>query len=153
MLSQTAEHALRALLYLAQHSASGPVATEVVADAIGAPRNYLAKTLGVLARQGIVSSLRGPHGGFRLEVPAAELPVVRVLEAFDEAATGRGVCLLGGRACDDRRPCAAHARWKTVCQASLAPLRSTTLADLLGRAPAEAREDEVTTQLLLSRTP
>lgn len=131
MISQTAEHALRALLFLARRAADGPVAAEVVADAIGAPRNYLAKTLNLLAKQGIVAGTRGPHGGFHLAVDPAELTVARVAGAFEATATPRP-CLLGGRACDDRTPCAAHGIWKRMWTEAQEPLERTTLADLLG---------------------
>lgn len=131
MLSQTAEHALRALLFLARQADTGPVAAEVVAEAIGAPRNYLSKTLNALAKRGIVTGTRGPHGGFHLAVDPSALTVARVLRAFDSPA-GPQRCLLGGRPCSERTACAAHAAWKTMWRQSLAPLERTTLADLLG---------------------
>lgn len=130
MLSQTAEHALRALLFLAQQPNGPPVPVEVIAGAIEAPRNYLSKTLHALTKHGIVSGTRGPRGGFRLSVPPAELALARVIEAFDEPRH-RSMCMLGGRPCTDQAPCAVHERWKALWEASLAPLRSTTLADLL----------------------
>jgi hypothetical protein len=69
MLSQTAEHAIRAVLFLAQRAPGEPVAPDAIADALGAPRNYLAKTLNALARQGIVSSMRGPDAYFARRIP------------------------------------------------------------------------------------
>ena len=136
MLSQTAEHALRALLYLAQRGGM-PVAAEVVAAAIDAPPNYLSKTLHVLSKQGIVAGTRGPRGGYRLAVDPAQLTVSRVVSAFDERAK-RSACLLGDRECSGATPCAAHRRWAAVWEASDAPLRRTTLADLLGGVPLGA---------------
>jgi len=131
MLSQTAEHALRAILFLARQTAGARVSAESIAGALGAPRNYLSKTLGTLAREGLITSARGPNGGFRLEVPAGELTVSRVVRLFDEAPTGT-VCLVGGRKCDAGDPCEAHARWAAVRQGTLAPLERTTIAELLG---------------------
>lgn len=134
MYSRTAEHALRALLFLARREGGAPVPVDEIADAIGAPRNYLSKTLGALTRQGVVSGTRGPRGGFRLERPAEEITVAQVIELFDAPPT-RGVCLLGGRPCTDARPCQAHFRWKAVWEEALAPLRATTVADLVGGDP------------------
>ncbi|HEX8906653.1 MAG TPA: Rrf2 family transcriptional regulator, partial [Longimicrobiaceae bacterium] len=70
MLSKTAEYALRALLVLARRGARGGAAVraEEIADAVGAPRNYMSKTLHALAKQGFVASARGPLGGFTLAV-------------------------------------------------------------------------------------
>ena len=130
MISQTAEHALRAVLYLAGHPDAGPLKVDDIARALGAPRNYLSKTMHALASHGIVTSTRGPQGGFVLRVPPAELRLASLRALFDPPRTS-GVCLLGGRPCTDEAPCHAHFRWKGIREASLAPLRDTTIADLL----------------------
>ena len=80
MLNQTTEHAIRALLYLAQRPAGEAVPAERIARALGAPANYLGKTLSALARHGLVSSTRGPAGGFRLRPAADEIALARVVE-------------------------------------------------------------------------
>jgi Rrf2 family protein len=112
------------------------VPAEEIAAAIGAPRNYLAKTLNALARRGYVAGTRGPGGGFQLAVDAVALPISRLIEDFDSSPP-HVLCLLGGRPCNAATPCAAHDRWLRMWEESLAPLRSTTLADLLGRDEAD----------------
>ncbi len=137
MLSNTADYALRAILVLARHyghHGGRPVRAEEIADATGAPRNYLSKTLHALARAGIVSSTRGPAGGFRLAVAPDRLTLARVIDLFDEPRTNSH-CMLGDGPCDHRRPCAAHHGWSALTEARRAPLVETTFADLLG-APA-----------------
>jgi Rrf2 family protein len=130
ILSQTSEHALRAILYLARVAAEEPVSADVIAAALGAPRNYLSKTLNTLAKRGLVSSTRGPFGGFRLAVDPETLTIADVIRAFDEPRH-RGICLLGGQPCEDRQPCTVHFRWKAVAAQMWAPLSNTTIADLL----------------------
>ena len=130
MVTQTSEHAIRALLFLAQRPEGESVSAERIAQALGAPANYLAKTLNVLAKQGLVSSTRGPAGGFRLRVPAGQVTLAEVVETFDDVRPQR-MCLLGGRPCDGLHPCQAHAAWTRVRAAMRAPLGATTLADLL----------------------
>ena len=130
MLSQTSEHAIRALLFLAQRPAGEAVPATRIAAALGAPANYLAKTLNALARTGLIASTRGPAGGFRLSRAAGEITLAEVDDSFGELRPA-AVCLLGDRPCDGRFPCAAHARWTSVCDQLRAPLRATTLADLL----------------------
>jgi Rrf2 family protein len=132
MISQTAEHALRAVLYLAGHTEDRPLKVEEIAEALGAPRNYLSKTMHLLARHGIVTSTRGPQGGFLLRIPADELRLAHLVEVFDPPRERR-ICLLGGRPCTDAAPCQAHFRWKAIQEAGLGPMRDTTIADLLGR--------------------
>lgn len=136
MLSQTAEHALRAVLYLAQQPPRESVPADAIADALRAPRNYLSKTLNALAKTGIVASMRGPTGGFRLARAPDRLTLEEVVRPFSEPRV-RSVCLMGGKRCADDSPCEAHFRWKAVTEDVLGPLRDTTVADLLG---ASARE-------------
>lgn len=136
MLSQTSEHAIRALLYLAQRPAGEAVPAERIARALGAPANYLAKTLNALAKHGLVSSTRGPAGGFCLRGPASEITLAEVVEAFGEHRA-QATCMLGDRPCSAQSPCAAHVRWTAVQGAMQAPLRTTSIADLLDDSPRE----------------
>jgi len=133
MLNQTSEHAIRALLFLAQRDRGEAVPAEHIARALGAPANYLAKTLQTLARRGLLSSTRGPSGGFRLVAAPDSVSLASIVEALTEPRTS-GVCLLGNRKCNTAAPCRAHLQWLTVNEALWAPLRSTTLADLLDGA-------------------
>ena len=130
MVTQTSEHAIRALLFLAQHPEAECVPADRIARALGAPANYLAKTLNALAKQGIVSSTRGPAGGFRLRIPPAQVTLAEVVDTFGDVRP-RALCLLGDRPCDGQHPCRAHDAWSRVCAAMRAPLGATTLADLL----------------------
>ena len=129
VLSQTAEYALRAALYLAARREEGPVGVETIAAATGLPASYLSKTLQTMVGAGILRSSRGRSGGFSLAVAPAKLPLMRVVEAFDERSD-RSHCLLGKRVCSDASPCAAHGRWKHASAAIMDFFRNTTLADL-----------------------
>ena len=133
MLTQTADHALRALLAIARFGGERPLRVDEVAERTGAPRNYLGKTLGALVKAGLLRSARGPLGGFTLAVDPAHLTVARVADLFAEPRAARR-CLLGGGLCDPTRPCAAHGRWTALAAAARAPLDHTTLADLLAGA-------------------
>lgn len=130
MLSATADHAVRAILVLARAYGRKPVRADEVADAIGAPRNYLAKTLNALAKEGLVTSARGPLGGFTLAVAPDELTIARVVDCFD-GPIPQTKCMLGCMPCDPLHPCAAHARWTEIRTARRAPLHATTIAALL----------------------
>ena len=130
MLSATSDHAIRAILVLARQYGQQPVRADEIADAIGAPRNYLAKTLNALAKEGLVASARGPLGGFTLAVAPDQLTLARVVDCFDEPRP-QTKCMLGSSPCDPLRPCTAHCRWTEVTQARRAPLDATTIAALL----------------------
>lgn len=91
MLPQTAEYALRAVLLIAARESPEPLSVERIAQVLGAPRNYLGKTLHQLGRAGVLISARGRSGGFRLAVPAERLSLARVVAPFvarDAASPG-----------------------------------------------------------------
>ena len=149
MLSSTSDYALRAILVLAQADHGRPMRADEIARATGAPANYLAKTLNALAKAGLVSSARGPQGGFTLAVPAEELSLAHIVDCFEEARPSTR-CLLGNRPCDALHPCRAHHLWTAVQEARRAPLAHTTVADLLAGSPdvpsaASSRLDSFTT--------
>ncbi len=135
MLSQSAEYALRAVFYLAEHGDGEPVRVNDVAEALDMPRNYLSKLLHVLVRAGVLASMRGPHGGFRLALPPENVHLIDVVRYFDEFTLGRR-CVLGRAKCSDANPCGAHERWKPLAAQINAFFRETTIADALASARA-----------------
>lgn len=100
-----------------------------IAERLEVPRNYLSKILHVLARAGVLTSSRGPGGGFQLSKPASELTLAEVVERFDQLPADSG-CLLGRPECSDRDPCPAHDRWKGISIAVKDFFRETSIADL-----------------------
>jgi len=148
MLSQTGIYALQALLHLAERDER--VSASQVAEDLGIPANYLAKVLQRLGQEGIVDATRGRGGGYRLAVAADELWVADIIAPFQELAEPVR-CLMGG-VCDPEDPCPAHrhrVEWNAAIQDLL---RTTSLADLLGRngdtvlasvgSPETNREDD-----------
>jgi len=84
MLSRTAEYAVRAAILLARHYGVRLVSTDEIASVVGAPRNYLSKTLNTLTRRGILTSVRGPGGGYALAMDPSQLSVADVTDVFDD---------------------------------------------------------------------
>ena len=136
MLSQTAEYALRAVLYVAQHG-DRLVQVSEMAQALRIPRNYLSKIVHALARARVLESTRGKAGGFRLASPPNRLHVVQVVAPFDRLSEKRH-CLLGRPQCSDRTACAAHTRWKEVAERVAGFFRETTVAELMAGAVVQA---------------
>lgn len=134
MLSQTVEYALRATLYIA-----GEVPRSVripeVANAVAAPRKYLAKILGQLARAGVLESARGPSGGFRLAPRQERESLAAIVAVFETPAPRR--CLLGHGTCGQVPSCAVHARWAPIARDTSDFFSSTSIADLVSpRSPS-----------------
>jgi len=128
MLSQTAEYALRTVLFLADRDYGARA--EEIARRLGVPRNYLSKTLHRLAQEGVLRSTPGKGGGFRLAVPPDQLKLLRVVAPFDDIS-GERRCLLGRPQCSDRNPCPAHHQWRAVGERVTAFFRDRTVGDLL----------------------
>lgn len=133
MISATAEHAIRAVLLLARLGDSTTLSADAIAEAIGAPRNYLAKTLNVLAKAGVVRSARGAAGGFTLAMPAQVLTIAEVIRPFDDTVRHRA-CLLRNQVCDPGNPCAVHDRWHAIVGHVEARFHHLTIGALLDQA-------------------
>jgi len=128
---------LRAVVLLAQHD-GGPLQATDLAAATKVPENYLRKVLHELVRGGVLTSVRGKGGGFRLAVPAEQLTLLRVVSRFDRLSDQRR-CLLGRPECSDADPCPAHGHWRAIGEQIAAFFGGTTVAEMAaGAAPKRA---------------
>jgi Rrf2 family protein len=84
ILSQTAEYALRAMVYLATQASKRHV-TQDIAAATCIPCGYLAKVLQRLHKSGLVVAQRGLRGGYGLAKPANEISLYDIISAIDPA--------------------------------------------------------------------
>jgi Rrf2 family nitric oxide-sensitive transcriptional repressor len=82
VISQTAEYALRAVVYLGGNPNS-PVTTQQIAAVTRVPVGYLSKVLQSLGRAGLVEAQRGLHGGYVLTRSLNELTILDVVNAVD----------------------------------------------------------------------
>jgi Rrf2 family protein len=129
LYSRSAEYAIRALIPLADLPASEFALVKTLAEETGAPAHFLAKLLQDLARIGILKSTKGPHGGFRLHLPADEITILRVVEAID--GPGRfDRCPAGYAECNDRTACGMHDAWMGLRSRIMDYLGGTSIADL-----------------------
>ena len=131
LMSKTSRYALQAATVLAEHS-SEPVRASDLADATGIPKNYLAKLLHQLARQGVLVSERGSRGGFRLAKHPSKISLASIVAPVDPGFSDQA-CLLGRPTCSDKDPCPAHDRWKQLSEGINRFLDETTLEDLVHR--------------------
>jgi Rrf2 family nitric oxide-sensitive transcriptional repressor len=134
MFSQTAEYALRAVVYLASQEGK-PRTTQEIAQATRVPTGYLSKVMQSLGRKGLVQSQRGLHGGFTLARPADELTVLDILEAVDPIRRIRHCPLnIKGHV----NLCPLHRRLDQAMKLVEDALRKSTIAELLAE-PERAR--------------
>jgi Rrf2 family protein len=81
-ISAKADYAVRAALELAA-AEDPPLKAERIADAQGIPLKFLENILVDLRQGGIVTSQRGPDGGYRLDRPAEEIMLADIIRAVD----------------------------------------------------------------------
>jgi Rrf2 family transcriptional regulator, iron-sulfur cluster assembly transcription factor len=125
-MSQTSAYAVRALAYLAQQQDRAFHGAREIADAIGAPPNYLGKTLQSYVRADILDARRGKTGGVRLAVDPEEITLWEVLDAI-QGLSDLDRCPLGNAVCDNANACGIHTRWSAIKTIYSDMLRSTTL--------------------------
>ncbi len=129
-MTRTSRYAIRAVVELARHGGDR-VSAETLSRDLELPENYLSKTLHALAQDGLLDSNRGPGGGYRLAVPAEELPLIRVIESF-ETLDASEECVLGREECSEENPCPVHSEWKEVAAPIVKFFRRTTVGEAAG---------------------
>ena len=89
LFSTKAEYGVRLMVELGRRAGDGepqnsePAALAAVAEAETLPLSYLEHLVAKLRQAGLVSSVRGAHGGYRLARPASEIAMVDVVEALE----------------------------------------------------------------------
>lgn len=108
MLSNASQYAIRSMLYLAMYSdADKKIGVKNMADALETPQPFLAKLLQRLSKDELVSSLKGPTGGFYLSDKNLEKSVWDVINSID-GTEKFDQCFLGLSKCSDENPCPVH---------------------------------------------
>jgi Rrf2 family protein len=87
-LTRASNYALQALAYLVDQPADKSVASHVAAEARGIPERFLLKVLQPLVSAGVLRSIKGPNGGYRLARPARQITLLEVIEAVDGPIRG-----------------------------------------------------------------
>ena len=137
-LSSTAQQAIHAVLCIAVSPDGEPVRVDEIAAVTRCPRNYLSKTLHLLTRSGVLRSVRGRRGGFRLAGSAERLTLAKIVAPFEPIGERR--CLVGRPTCGDANPCAVHHQWKKVAGQVDEFFKKTTVAAILRGNPAATAE-------------
>jgi len=135
MVTRKTVYALRALSQLANSAQGQPMLAAEIAAKESIPRRFLDSILRQLTRSGLLTSSRGPHGGYSLRSPASEINVASVIRVLDGAAFPFP-CLnwdhpVRCAECPGPGECAAHAALGVMGDAALRVLEGMSLADLV----------------------
>jgi Rrf2 family iron-sulfur cluster assembly transcriptional regulator len=114
---------------LAMRQTRGPVTLAAISERQHISLSYLEQLFGKLRRAKLVSSVRGPGGGYKLAQGLPEITVANIVTAVDEPidATQCG----GKENCHDDRRCMTHDLWATLNEKMHEYLSSVSLADLV----------------------
>ena len=128
-LTTKGRFAVTAMLDLALHSHDGPVTLAGISARQKISLSYLEQLFGKLRRSKLVSSVRGPGGGYNLAQPAQGITVADIVTAVDETLDATQC---GGREnCHEEKRCMTHDLWATLNEKMYDYLSSVTLADLV----------------------
>ncbi len=129
------DYGVRALVDLASHADEGLIRASDISRRLAIPEQFLAQVLHALSRNGLVRSVRGPHGGHALALDAADIRLSMVMASLGGAETPVG-CLHDVTLCVHTPDCAQREVWRSVAEAVYRILDSTTIADLVERTRA-----------------
>jgi len=142
VLSQKSQYAVRAVFELAKRYGTGPTPATRIAECQFVPVRFLENILGQLRQAGIVESVRGKAGGYRLTRPPARIAVgeivrllegpIAVLDCDTPASDPRGA----RRDCPLRPGCVLLPVWERAHSAMMDVFDTTSFKDLVDQEQA-----------------
>ncbi len=131
MLSNTSRYAIRAVIYLALNAEDNhKIGIKEISKELDIPSPFLGKILQLLAKQKILSSTKGPNGGFGLGRNADEITLFDVIKIID----GDDIftkCLISLRTCSEENiPCPLHSQYEKIRADISNMFKNQTIADL-----------------------
>ncbi|MGE4586366.1 MAG: Rrf2 family transcriptional regulator [Mangrovibacterium sp.] len=135
MLSNTCKYALRALIYLGKFSKDGAkIGIKKISGDLDIPSPFLGKILQNLVKHKILSSTKGPNGGFGLGKAADEISLYDIVKTVDGEDFFLN-CLISLEPCSEHReretPCAVHHQFNKVRSALMKFYSETTIASII----------------------
>jgi Rrf2 family protein len=138
MISNSSRYGIRAVVYIAGKTRNKEnLGIRQISGDLDLPMPFLAKILQTLARQKILLSYKGPHGGFALARDASDILLIDVVEAID----GRDVfsrCILHNENCKSadfrKSPCALHGDYVVLRQKIKTLFTERSILDLVQKA-------------------
>lgn len=130
MLTNASKYAIRAVLFLAEKSSiDKKYGAKKIADDLEIPLHFIAKILQQLAKAKIISSSKGPKGGFYTTDKDLSNNVCAILTAIENDKAFEG-CFLGLSRCDDENPCPIHHIVSPFKEAIMEKFEKQSIAEL-----------------------
>lgn len=130
-LTTKGRYAVTAVMDLALHYDDGPIALASISERQHISLSYLEQLFGRLRKNGLVTSVRGPGGGYRLASAPDDITVSSVIVAVNEKVETTSC---GGSAnCNDNTQCLTHDLWEALSQQINDFLDHVTLGKLVAQ--------------------
>ncbi len=145
-ITRLTDYATVVLSHMAQ-DAKSLFSSKKLASELGLGIPTVSKILKLLAAAGLVSSVRGAEGGYRLARSAADIAITDIIEAL-EGPLAMTECALHEDSCEQSSSCHLSTSWQSISQGISDILRQISLADMLGAKPSAVLASITPEQLL-----
>ena len=143
-LTSKGRYAVTAMLDVTIHATYGPVSLADISERQAISLSYLEQLFSKLRKHGLVISIRGPGGGYRLGRCSAQITIADVISAVNEnvdatKCEGRGNCQGGEQ-------CLTHSLWEGLSQRIEEFLQNISLAELVAKNDVKTvskRQDDI----------
>jgi len=137
IVRRNTDYALRAMVNLAKNHHAGYKSTRLIAREEEVSYQLACKLLQKLHDAGLVKSVMGPRGGFRLARSPEEVTLLEVIEII-QGPVRLNRCLLDSRECPRSPSCPVHEKFVSLQEQMTAFMSATTLADVCGNGSGQA---------------
>lgn len=130
-ISTKGQYSLKAMVELADHPGEMPMSISQLAQATGVTERYLEQLLPKLRSEGLIESIRGVQGGYRLSRSAEDISVGDVLRAAEGNLIPVDCALTSEKACEKEELCVVKFVWKRVMDSINEAVDGISLAELI----------------------
>jgi len=132
MLSNTSKYAIRAVIYLAAMASKNKrIGIKQIAGELDIPTPFLGKILQSLAKHKLLTSTKGPNGGFGLGKEPSKIKLIDIIEIID-GNDMFNTCLLSHKDCEhEEKICPIHERYAEIRSQFYELFKKTTLSSLM----------------------
>lgn len=146
-LTTKGRYAVTAMIDLTLHAKNKPISLAEISGRQSISLSYLEQLFSKLRHSGLVSSVRGPGGGYRLAMPCEDIFVAQIINAVNESidttsCRGKGDCQ-GGEIC------LTHSLWQDLSVQIHQFLNGISLADLVAKRDTQVIAQRQVDQLLV----
>jgi len=131
--SKTTEYALRIMSFLAMDE-KRLISSKEISRSVNVPFRYLRKLLLVLAKSGLINSVQGKNGGYKISKNLSDISILDIIQAVGVDHI-KNECFFGFQDCAFINKCTIHDKWTAVQENINNVLTTTSLAELKGTGP------------------